>query len=268
MKPRNLALTVILLGTSARLALGQVAAPVLNPAEGDSFAQFPLTITCSTPGAQIRYTLNGEEPTLYDPSISSGGTVTINRNWTVKAKAWSGVDSSSTTTGVFTLTGDIAGGGAHSLGLRTPGALWAWGLQTGGRLGNNASAAANISTPVASRYTSGTISDARMIAAGTDHSTFLKNGGTVWSFGTNSTGQLGDNSTTSRMTAVQVKKSTGASDWLTGSVAVAAGQGFSLSLASNGEVFAWGDKTSERLGDGTTTGTRLFAGKVVQPMHL
>lgn len=257
-------LASFILYSSASVLNGQVQAPTLSPAEGDAFAQFPLTISCATPGAEIHYTLNAAEPTIFDPSILSGSTITINRSWTVKAKAWLGGNVSPTTTGVFTLTGDLAGGGAHSLALKTPGGIWAWGLQTGGRLGNNASAAANITTPVYSRYSSGAIGDARMVAAGNDHSVFLKNGGTVWSYGTNGTGQLGDNSTTSRVTAVQVKKSTGATDWLTGSVAVAAGQQFSLSLASNGEVFSWGSKVSGRLGDGATTGTRLFAGKVYQ----
>lgn len=264
MKPRNVILAGLILGTCSQLVFGQVQAPALSPSEGEGFAQFPLSISCATPGAEIHYTLNGAEPTLFDPAINSGGTIIINRNWTVKARAWLGGVGSTTTTGIFTLTGDLAGGGAHSLALKTPGGIWAWGLQTGGRLGNNSSTAANITSPVYSRYSSGAVGDARMIAAGTDHSVFLKDGGTVWSFGTNATGQLGDNSTTNRTTAVQVKKSTGATDWLTGSVAVAAGQGFSLALASNGEVYAWGDKTSGRVGDGTTTGTRLYAGKVYQ----
>ncbi|MEO7098596.1 MAG: Ig-like domain-containing protein [Luteolibacter sp.] len=244
------------------IGFGQVSTPALNPAPGDSLATFPLTITCGTSGATIHYTLNGSEPTLTDPLIASGGTITINRNWTVKAKAWLGGAASTSATGVFNLTGDISAGASHSLALKTPGGVWAWGLQTGGRLGNNVTAAANIPAPVTSLYTGGAIGDARMVAGGLDHSVILKNGGTVWSYGLNATGQLGDNSITTRSKAVQVIKSTTATDYLTGCVAVAAGDGFSAALTSAGEVYTWGNKVSGRVGDGTTTGTRLFAGKV------
>lgn len=237
---------------------------MLSPAEGDAFAVFPLTITCGTPGAEIHYTLSGSEPTLFDPAIASGGTLTINRNWTVKAKAWLAAETSATTTGDFMLTGDISAGGAHSQALKSTGGLWAWGLQTYGRLGNNVTSG-NATSPVASRYSSTVvIGDAAMVAAGTTHSVFLKNGGTVWSYGLNTTGALGNNSTTTSALAVQVKKSTGATDYLTGSVAVAAGDGFSAALSSTGEVYTWGNKVSGRLGDGTTTGTRLYADKVFQ----
>jgi alpha-tubulin suppressor-like RCC1 family protein len=101
-----------------------------------------------------------------------------------------------------------------------------------------------------------------MVSAGLNHSVFLKNGGTVWSFGSNTFGQLGDNSVTTRSRAVQVRKSTTTADWLTGCVAVAAGDQFSTALDASGLVYAWGNKLSGRLGDGTSSGTRLFAGLV------
>ncbi len=223
MKLSHIFCATILSSIATGVGFAQVQSPLLNPVEGESFAVFPLSITCATPDAKIHYTLNGAEPTRYDPSIRSGGIVVINRNWTVKAKAWLGDAASNSTTGIFSVTGDISGGASHSLALRTPGDLWAWGLQTGGRLGNNTSAVGNITSPLASRYPSGPIADARMVSAGFDHSVFLKNGGTVFTYGLNATGKLGDNSAVTRTTAVQVKKSAGATDFLTGCVATAAG---------------------------------------------
>lgn len=253
-------------GASCSMGYCVIADPTINPVGGESRAAFSVTVNCTTPGSSIRYTLNGLEPTIFDPVIVSGGTLLINRDWTIKAKAWSSTgEASNTVTADYVFTGDVSSGGAHSLALKAPGTLWAWGLQTNGRLGNNLSAAGNVTTPGASKYsTTLSVGDAALIAAGFDHSVFLKRGGTVWSFGTNATGQLGDNSITNRLMSVQVKKSAGATDWLTGCVDVAAGNGFSAALSTTGEVFAWGNRVSGRLGDGVTTGTRLFASKVYQ----
>jgi alpha-tubulin suppressor-like RCC1 family protein len=137
----------------------------------------------------------------------------------------------------------------------------AWGQQTSGRLANGQTIAANISLPVVAQYANGPMTDATMLAAGRDHSLFLKNGGSVWASGLNTNGQIGDNTTTARALGVQVKKSTGATDFLTQCTGVAAGDNFSLALAANGHVWAWGSNIS--VGSGLTSGTRLYAGKVI-----
>src|SRR5665213_1602411 len=84
------------------------------------------------------------------------------------------------------------------------------------------------------------------IAAGASHSLALKNDGTVWAWGDNGAGELGDGTTTQRNTPLQVSG-------LTGVVAVAAGHFHSLAVKSDGTVWAWGDNNSGDLGDGTTT---------------
>lgn len=242
-------------------------APSLTPQKGESFTVFPLVVVCPDFGADIRYTVNGSEPTLDDPKVESGERIIVNRNWTIKAKAWVSGVQSTTTTGDFTLTGDLAAGGSHSLSLSAIGSASAWGQHKSGQLaiGQIAvtfSTVVNVTSPSRTRYWNGEITDGTMLAAGMSHSLFLKSGGTVWASGLNTSGQLGDNSLNLRVAGVQVKKSIGASDFLTGCTGIAAGDSFSLALASNGEVWAWGNKASGSLGDGTTSGTRLFAGKV------
>ncbi|MGH2331147.1 RCC1 domain-containing protein [Thermoanaerobacter mathranii] len=69
---------------------------------------------------------------------------------------------------------------------------------------------------------------------------------TIWAWGLNNYGQLGDGTTTNGYTPVQVK---GLSDV----VAVSAGQYHSLALKSDGTVWAWGYNGDGELGDGTTT---------------
>ena len=87
------------------------------------------------------------------------------------------------------------------------------------------------------------------VSAGNSHSLVLKSDGSVWSFGSNQYGQLGDGTTTDRTTPVQV---TG----LTGVIAVAAARYNSYALqtdgAGGGIVWAWGDNQFGQLGDGST----------------
>jgi len=84
------------------------------------------------------------------------------------------------------------------------------------------------------------------IAAGLYHSITLKSDGTVWTWGDNQHGQLGDGTATDRTTPVQVQG-------LTGVVAIAGGSYHSLALKSDGTVWAWGSNSSGQLGNGTTT---------------
>ena len=81
------------------------------------------------------------------------------------------------------------------------------------------------------------------LAAGSYHSLALKSDGTVWAWGRNYYGQLGDGSTTNRLTPVQVSG-------LTGVIALA-GQNHSLALKSDDTVWACGDNASGQLGNGT-----------------
>lgn len=70
-----------------------------------------------------------------------------------------------------------------------------------------------------------------IVAAGEDHAMSLKPDGTVWAWGYNYYGQLGDGTTTNRSTPVQVSG-------LTNVIAIAAGGSFSVALKSDGTVWA------------------------------
>ena len=82
------------------------------------------------------------------------------------------------------------------------------------------------------------------------HGLEARSDGTVWAWGDNRFGQLGDGTTTTRLAPVQV---TG----LTGVTQVAGGCVHSLALRSDGTVWAWGDNSVGELGRGTVTGDEV-----------
>jgi alpha-tubulin suppressor-like RCC1 family protein len=79
------------------------------------------------------------------------------------------------------------------------------------------------------------------VAAGVDHSLALKSDGTVWAWGNNNHGQLGNNTSVGSLVPVQVP----GLDHVT---KISAGYGFSLALRSDGTVWAWGWNDKAQLG--------------------
>ena len=135
----------------------------------------------------------------------------------------------------------IAAGGTHSLAAQYGGVL-AWGYNSSGQLGDGTTT--DRSTPV---HVAG-LSSAYVltVAAGAQHSVALGYyDGSVWTWGDNSSGQLGDGTNTNRSTAAQVSLGNGA-------MAIAAGAKHTLALTYDGSVWAWGENSSGQLGDGTT----------------
>ena len=82
------------------------------------------------------------------------------------------------------------------------------------------------------------------IAAGSRHSLAIKTDGTLWAWGWNERGQLGDETTEDRSVPGRVAG-------LDGVIAVAAGWDHTVALRSDGAVWAWGWNGWGQLGDGT-----------------
>jgi hypothetical protein len=135
----------------------------------------------------------------------------------------------------------IASGHLHSLALRTDGTVWAWGDGFYGGLGNG-TVLTRASTPV---QVSG-LSEVTAIAGGFSYGLAVRTDGTVWGWGLNNYGQLGNGTTTNTSTPVQVSG-------LCGSTAIAAGAFHSVALCSDGSVWAWGLNGYGQLGNSTTT---------------
>lgn len=136
---------------------------------------------------------------------------------------------------------DIAAGARYSIALKNDGTVWAWGQNDHGELGDGT--AVDRLTPV---QVSG-LADVTGIAGAVGyHALALASDGTVWAWGQNDSGQLGDGTTEFRYEPVQVAG-------LTDVVEIASGGYYSLGLRSDGTVWAWGFNGNGELGDGTLT---------------
>ena len=149
----------------------------------------------------------------------------------------------------------VAAGYDHTIALITDGSVWAWGNNSCGQLGYKDTQKFNIfssarkviersegnsSTPK-KIIASGVIA----IAAGNYHTLALKIDGSLWAWGYNVAGQLGDGTTTGSWIPKQIIAS--------GVTAITAGESYSLAIKADGSLWAWGKNTYGQLGDDTTT---------------
>lgn len=144
----------------------------------------------------------------------------------------------------------VAAGGSHSLALCSDGTLVAWGFNSTGQLGDSSTTMRD--TPVAVRST-GALAGKTVIsvAAGISHSLALCSDGTLVAWGWNGYGQLGDNSTTQQNSPVAVTGNGALSGKSV--ISIAAGEGHSLAICSDGTLVAWGRNSNGQLGDNSTT---------------
>ena len=146
----------------------------------------------------------------------------------------------------------IAAGWYHTVALKSDGTVWAWGSNGNGRLGDNTTIERHMPVQVHGEGDIGFLTDIIAISAGWKHTVALKSDGTVWAWGYNGYGQLGDGTTTDRHTPVQVHGE-GDIGFLTDIITISAGGWHTVALKSDGTVWAWGYNLYGQLGDGTTT---------------
>ena len=153
----------------------------------------------------------------------------------------------------------IATSSYNTLFLMWDGTVWACGnnyyntIQAGSDTGS-------VKKPIQAKFADGTvITDVVDVAAGDGNVFYVLKDGTVWAVGKNSTGALGDGTTTNRNVPVQVKNADGT--YFTNVISAdsrrsGAGGNHVVYLKSDGTVWACGRNNEGQLGDGTTTNRR------------
>ena len=137
-----------------------------------------------------------------------------------------------------------AGGTFHSYVLVQDGTVRAAGVNGFGELGDGTNTASSTFVTVSTAN----VHDIVQIAAGNGHGLALRRDGTVWAWGPNGSGQLGNGTTTNSNVPVQVT-----APGFAGIVAIAASGSSSYAIDGAGRVWVWGANFAGQLGDGTTT---------------
>lgn len=151
------------------------------------------------------------------------------------------------TVGAGKLWQRVALGRTHTCGIATDNninGVYCWGTEANQELGNGV-VVLNQLTPTLITATPGNTSPWKEIVAGLNHTCALREDSTLWCWGRNAQGQLGDATTTVRADAKQVLP-LGAADW----IEVASSGEFTCARRASGALFCWGRNDLGQLGAG------------------
>jgi alpha-tubulin suppressor-like RCC1 family protein len=129
----------------------------------------------------------------------------------------------------------------HVLARKVDGTLWGWGANESGQIGDETRESRRAPVEIAALGV-----EVEEVVAGTSHSCARRRDGTVWCWGSNQHGELGDG------TAVDRGKPAPVVDLGSGVIEVAAGTSHTCARKKDGEVWCWGFNAHGQLGDGTT----------------
>lgn len=137
----------------------------------------------------------------------------------------------------------ISAGSFHSMAIKNDGSLWSWGWNNYGQLGlgvdnEDYGQDAYRMSPV--KIGSGVT----MAYAGNSYSMIIKNDSSLWAWGLNSNGQLGDGTTVSRVERMKIMDDVSS---------VSPGNNHVAAIKTDGSLWMWGLNVNGQLGDGTTS---------------
>jgi alpha-tubulin suppressor-like RCC1 family protein len=165
---------------------------------------------------------------------------------------------------VLTGVAALAAGGFHTCAVTTTGAVKCWGTNGGGLLGDGTAitpttpvdVCATGATPPCTPGNGNVLTGVVAVAAGGDHTCVLTTAGGAQCWGDNSSGQLGDGTTTQRCGIFTCNNFPMDVVGLTSGVAaVAAGRYHTCALTTAGGVQCWGENVYGQLGDGHDCGS-------------
>jgi alpha-tubulin suppressor-like RCC1 family protein len=195
--------------------------------------------------------------------ISAGGnhTMAINKN----GRAWGWGFNSSGQLGDNSITSRrtpvsvlgavktfclISAGNSHTMVIDKNGRAWCWGNNDIGQLGDNSITSRR--TPVS---VLGAVKTFCLISAGSNHTMAIDKNGRAWGWGSNVSGQLGDNSVTSRRTPVSVLGAVKTFCQISAAINNAF-QSHTVAIDKNGRSWGWGNNDGGQLGDNSNTSRR------------
>jgi alpha-tubulin suppressor-like RCC1 family protein len=198
--------------------------------------------------------LAGAVKTFCKISLSNGQTLALDKNgrawgWGFNTTGLLGDNSVTARNTPVSVAGaiktfcQIAAGNQHALAIDKNNNTWAWGPNDQGQLGANLSAL--VRTPKS--IVLGANKTFCQVNIGGGFSIMIDRVGKIWSWGVNTSGFIGDNTTTARYTPINLA---GVNKTF---CKVASGGGWTLAIANTGRLWGWGLNTNGRIGDNSTT---------------
>jgi alpha-tubulin suppressor-like RCC1 family protein len=160
----------------------------------------------------------------------------------------------------------------HTCAIDAMDRVWCWGSNVEGRLGQPSGLGASVPIEVQDTDGAGQLDQALTLELGGSFGCVLRpdgdgdgdpTDGTVWCWGRNLFGELGDGSTANSARPVQVLRD-GGPDPLTDVVAISAGRRFACAIDTSAELWCWGDNREGQLGRGFANDTRQTTAVRVQ----
>lgn len=211
---------------------GQLTATLTTPCPSVDLDQDPVTCTTTWTKNDVAQGITGLVVNI---------TPVTGNKWTATVTASDGLDSPKVTSATIFIWPNswskVSAGQAHACGTDSGGGLWCWGANTSGQLGDGST----ISRQTPLKIGTATWSQ---IAAGTNHTCAIQaspSSGSLWCWGSNNFGQLGDNSLTQRL--APVREAASATDW----ALVTVGEDFTCGSRTSG-IYCWGDNSYDSVG--------------------
>jgi uncharacterized repeat protein (TIGR02543 family) len=180
-------------------------------------------------------------------AISGGGYFSVALDSNGDVWAWgdsvtngmSAVSANPTKISTLTNVVSISAGYMHSLAVKSDGTVWAWGSNGMGALGDD-STVSRSAEPVQVKDLDNVVA----VSTGTHTAYAVKSDGTVWAWGINFYGELGDGTIIDRHTPVQTD--------ITDVSSISAGYDYAIAVKDNGTLWIWGSNGNYLFGDTTS----------------
>ncbi|WP_404425983.1 fibronectin type III domain-containing protein [Nibricoccus sp. IMCC34717] len=182
---------------------------------------------------------------LHTLALDSSGAVKAwgrNYNGQLGDNSYTGRNTPVQVSGLTSGVVQIAAGNSISFAIKSDGTVWSWGMNNLGQLGLGDKVERKVPAQIP---TTGGFTSIVSVKATSSFALALKSDGTVWSWGNNTNGQLGNGTTTESTVPVQIPG-------LYNVTSIAAGSSFALARLSDGTVRSWGLNSNGQLGDNTT----------------
>jgi alpha-tubulin suppressor-like RCC1 family protein len=140
----------------------------------------------------------------------------------------------------------VSAGGYHTLAIQADGALFSWGANDKGQLGHSPILAA-VNTPTRV----GLLTNWAIVSAGGNHSLAINSDRSLYAWGSNSNGQLGDGTTTDRPAPTQITVPSITPPAVVHWLSIAGGKSHTATIRDDGTLWTWGLNANGQLGDGS-----------------